>query len=357
MKKKIYFIASAIAQIALSAFAIVNAKNICASFIEQASMYPENMRERVTDLFSNSGNTYILILAVIGILLHGIIIFWTLNDKLLKSKEKIVAIAIFSLLMSFSSISELIAIIDIIVIACCKRTKPEDYPEKKKSMPNLKREEVDTKKIVLAVILLIVYFSQFFWSKLLPTGDSAKLFVGLGFYILMMILSIGFFYDLLKDNFKVFRTNFKAYFQNLIGTVGKFYLVYLGISLIVVFLGRMDTSANQSAIEELPLWYSAPLAILYAPLVEETLFRGCIRRFIKNDKFFIVVSAVAFGLIHTMFSEASLYTALVQAIPYATLGGFLAYLYTKTNNICTNMAFHFFQNSIAMIITILIKGI
>ena len=46
-----------------------------------------------------------------------------------------------------------------------------------------------------------------------------------------------------------------------------------------------------------------------------------------------------------------------MAIPYATIGGFLAYLYVKTNNICTNMAFHCFHNSVAMIISILIKGI
>ena len=105
----------------------------------------------------------------------------------------------------------------------------------------------------------------------------------------------------------------------------------------------------------LPIWYSLPLAIIYAPIVEETLFRGCIRRFIKNDKLFIIVSALVFGLLHTAFSEETIYNALVLAIPYATMGGFLAYIYTKTNNMLCNMSFHCFHNTIAMIISILIR--
>ena len=51
------------------------------------------------------------------------------------------------------------------------------------------------------------------------------------------------------------------------------------------------TSNNQESIMSLPLWNSIPLAVIYAPIVEESLFRGCIRRFIKDDKIFIIVSA------------------------------------------------------------------
>ena len=100
-----------------------------------------------------------------------------------------------------------------------------------------------------------------------------------------------------------------------------------------------------------------PLAVIYAPIVEESLFRGCLRRFFKNDKVFIIISAISFGLLHTIFSEPNLYNAIVMGIPYMAIGGFLAYLYTKTNNMCTNMAFHAFHNAIVMIFVILIKGL
>ena len=71
----------------------------------------------------------------------------------------------------------------------------------------------------------------------------------------------------------------------------------------------------------------------------------------------LIVSALVFGLLHTIFSEASIYTALVMAIPYATLGGFLAYLYVKTNNMFCNMSFHALQNLLATIMTMLINGL
>ena len=181
--------------------------------------------------------------------------------------------------------------------------------------------------------------------------------ISIGFYLMMILLSIAFFYDLFKDNFKLFRKHFKAYIQNLIGLVGKFYLIYFVIAMVTMLITKVDTSVNQNNVEALPLWFSLPLAIIYAPIVEETLFRGCIRRFIKNDKIFIIASVLSFGLLHTIFTEVNFYNAFVLGIPYITIGGFLAYLYTKTNNICTNMAFHAFHNTMAMIITILIKGI
>ena len=357
MKKKIYFLCSAVSQIILSTLAIIHADKFIAGFIDQLSIYPDNMQERMRNLYTNSGHIFIFILAFIAIILNGFILYWAIDDKLLKYKKKVIGCSIYSILMAFYPISELIAIVNIIVIACCKRQSKNDYPDDVEEMPVLKKENVNTKKIALAVILILVYFSYFILGNLIHVNENIAPYIAISFYLLMIVLSIIFFKDLLDNNFKMFRTNFKAYYQNLIGKVGIYYLVYLGVAMVVAFILRDATSANQQAGEELPILLSVPLAILYAPLVEETIFRGCIRRFIKNDKVFIIVSGIAFGLVHTIFSESSILTAIIQAIPYATMGGFLAYLYVKTNNICTNMAFHAFHNTLAVIVTILIKGI
>ena len=134
-------------------------------------------------------------------------------------------------------------------------------------------------------------------------------------------------------------------------------MIYFAIAIVSAILAKQGASVNQTTVEALPLLVSLPLAIIYAPIVEESLFRGCIRRFIKNDKVFMIVSAIVFGLLHTAFSEATLYNVIVVALPYAAMGYFLAFLYAKTNNICTNMAFHAFQNTLAMILTIILKGL
>lgn len=99
----------------------------------------------------------------------------------------------------------------------------------------------------------------------------------------------------------------------------------------------------------MPRWFTIPAAVLWAPIVEELIFRGSLRRFIKNDKLFIVVSAVVFGLIHTIV-ETTLINVFVMAIPYMILGGFFAYVYAKTDNICNNILAHAFQNAVGMLL-------
>ena len=357
MKRKVYFLISSVVQIITSVYAIFSADKLISEMLKQTEIYPEMMQERINGLFQNSGHVFIITLAIIAILLNVLIICWACKDKLLQKKGKVIACSVCTFFTAMYPIVELASIINIIVIATAKRVNKEDYPEKVKDLPIIEKEKVDKKKIVLAIILFLVYFSQFLWSGIIIKTGLSKLLIGAIFYLMMIILSLTFFRDLFTDNFRVFKNNFKAYFNNLIGTVGKFYLVYFLIAMVTVFLAKADTSVNQSNVEALPIWYSFPLAVIYAPIVEESLFRGCIRRFIKNDKLFIVVSAITFGLLHTLFTELNVFNALVLAIPYMTIGGFLAYLYTKTNNMFTNMSFHAFHNTMAMIITILIKGI
>lgn len=357
MKRKIYFLISAITQIIISIYGIFTADKLINSMLEATNTYPEAIQTRINTLFQNSGVLYITLIAGINIILNVLIIYLALSNKLLKKKGSVIACSVGSLFTATYTITELFAVINIIVIAAAKRVNKEDYPDPVPEMPNIEKEKVNKKKIILAIILLLVYFSQFLWKNYIPNNDIIKMAVSICFYLTMIILAISFFSDLLRNNFGIFRKNFKAYFGNLIGKVGKFYLVYFGIAFITIFLTKSDTSVNQSNVEALPIWFSLPLAVIYAPIVEETLFRGCIRRFIKNDKLFIIISAISFGLLHTIFTEPSIYNAIVLGIPYMTIGGFLAYLYTKTNNICTNMTFHAFHNMVAIIITILIKGI
>lgn len=100
-------------------------------------------------------------------------------------------------------------------------------------------------------------------------------------------------------------------------------------------------------LESMPQWFVIPAAVLWAPIVEELIFRGSLRRFIKNEKLFMVISAVIFGLMHTMV-EATLINVFVMAIPYMILGSFFAYVYVKTDNICNSILAHAFQNAVGM---------
>ena len=289
MKRKIYFLISSVVQIITSVYAIFSADKLISEMLKQTEIYPEMMQERINGLFQNSGHVFIITLATIAILLNVLIICWACKDKLLQKKGKVIACSVGTFFTAMYPIIELASIINIIVMATAKKVNKEGYRDKVEELPVIEKEKVDKKKIVLAIILLLVYFSQFLWSGLIVKEGVSKLLVGAVFYIIMIILSLTFFKDLFRENFRAFKNNFKTYFNNLIGTVGKFYVIYFLIAMVTVFLAKVDTSVNQSNVEALPIWYSFPLAVIYAPIVEETLFRGCIRRFIKNDKIFIEI--------------------------------------------------------------------
>ena len=354
MKKRIYFLLSASIQIVAYVFAILDAKQIVANFLEVTSALPGEMAEKTIALYQNSGTTIVIMMASIGLFLNFLIIFWAISDKLLEKKVAVITCSIISFILAEYVLIKLFAIINIIVMIILKTDKSKVSPKVKKEIPKLQKETVDKKKIIGAVVLLAIYLSQFIWSDLLPEESFITALAVVSFYVLTLVLTIIVFKDLYKDNFKAYFGNFKAYMRYIWPRIGIFYIIYFVIAMIVFAISGGSISANQNSLEGLPIFILIPLAIIYAPIVEEALFRGCLRRFIKNDIVFIIISGITFGLLHTIGQEATIAKTIILAIPYATLGSFMAYLYAKTNNIFTNMTFHAFQNSLAVIVMLLI---
>ena len=135
--------------------------------------------------------------------------------------------------------------------------------------------------------------------------------------------------------------------------LGIAYLFLFIFSIISILLTKKGTSVNQKTLETLPLYYIIPAAVIYAPIVEEILFRGIFRRIIKNNIIFIIISGLVFGLLHTI-GEASLFNIIAMSIPYVWLGVHLSYIYVKSNNIFTNITTHAIINTVATIFIVLI---
>lgn len=178
-------------------------------------------------------------------------------------------------------------------------------------------------------------------------------------YVFMFILLLVVFYKDLKRDIKYF---FK-YFREYNSYVFKMYLFSLLFLLIITVAIRLtvniDTSTNQAELakqfKDTPILIGL-LSIIYAPFVEEILFRGIIRKFINNKYLFIIVSGLLFGVAHVIDDFKSI-GELLYILVYGSLGCFLAAVYNKTNNIFTNMYFHFIQNTLAVIGLILLNYI
>ena len=56
-------------------------------------------------------------------------------------------------------------------------------------------------------------------------------------------------------------------------------------------------------------------------------------KIIKNKYLFIITSGIFFGFLHIFPTDLNIVYALINSIPYVTMGMVLAYIYIKEDNI------------------------
>lgn len=181
------------------------------------------------------------------------------------------------------------------------------------------------------------------------TISPTFLYIYLAIYEIMMICIFALIYNKeLKEQFNDMKKNHKKYFSENF----KYYLIGFGImlisNLIIIVIYNKGLSTNENTIREMlkinPI-YIYFSAVLFAPFVEETIFRGCIKKIITNKYLYIIISGLVFGYVHINGNINSI-SDLFYIIPYGGLGCAFAYIYTKTKNIFTSMGFHLMHNGV-----------
>ncbi|MBR2545264.1 MAG: CPBP family intramembrane metalloprotease [Erysipelotrichaceae bacterium] len=131
----------------------------------------------------------------------------------------------------------------------------------------------------------------------------------------------------------------------------------LGISALLLHLFGLENSRNQAEIHRMLLlnpYYYSLLVSVFAPFVEETVFRVCIFARLKESGMKIpgyLVSAVSFGFIHIMDSFIRGYFwELPFIIPYSLLGFVLAYVYDRTDSVWCSILLHMLHNSLSLLL-------
>ena len=128
-------------------------------------------------------------------------------------------------------------------------------------------------------------------------------------FIVMILISFIYF-DLLKSDLKKIKekcdNKFVNYLKNImVGFLGLLAIKYISavvVTVVSTILGvEVSASDNQAIIEKMV--NSLPLLItlsasFFAPVSEEVLFRGGIRKLMNNKGVFITVSGLIFGLMH-----------------------------------------------------------
>ena len=258
---------------------------------------------------------------------------------------------------------------------------------------------LDKKKILIFICSLFLYFINIIsgilgfivFNKInkkdmrelpkLEIQHNYKWYVYLGVFIICMVIIFGlsnFFtkriHDILAYIFIfsmlvfIFRkdlkrdfTYFKKYFREYSSLVFKMYgfslLILVILTLSIKLYTGISNATNQVVLNKMftkaPI-YVIILALIYAPISEELMFRGIFRKLINNKWLYIITSGVLFGIAHVIDDFKNI-KELLFILVYSSLGCFLSSIYYKSNNIFTNIMFHFIQNFLAVIGMILLS--
>ena len=358
MKKKVYLICYAVVQMLVSVYMIVCAKSIVASqletFDEMFKMFPEEVKTMMAEMFSKETLTSsIWITAVAGLILGAILLWIFVKDKVPAKKGLAIGLTVASLLLFGGGIVLVMSAIALVVIATIPKENSTVVAKEKKEIQKLRPLKVTAKDRLWVIVLVLAYCTQFVIPNFL-NNDVLLIVFDIVYNVLIFALVFYIFSKRFKRDFGAFKDNKGTY----IGYIFKWWGIMLGLSLVAgilrMILGGAAETGNQGALNSLPLWYVGPLAVIWAPVVEEGIFRGGLRRFVKNDKLFIALSAVIFGLLHTIGSETG-FDIIIQSLQYMVMGGVMAYTYTKTNNILVNMGIHCVQNSLGVVMMLLMS--
>lgn len=361
MKKKIYLIVYSIFQLIISLSYTLFSRDIATSYMktldEALAMLPEEFKTMFTDIITvdSLSGSYKLI-GIVGLVLSVVLLYFVLKHKVSEKKGVMLGLTIASLvLFSDTIIAVALGVIAVIMVGTTPKTVVEGEKEnketvkEKKHIQRLRPLKVDSKDLLLTIVFTGLYFTQFFLPSLVSNVIVA-LIMEVVYYVAVFGFGIYVYNKRIKRDGEAFKKNIGTYLKYALKMWGiMFLLSYVAVILRLVLGGEVVT-ANQAGLNEMPIWYVGPLAVIWAPFVEELLFRIGLRRFVKNDVVYIALSAIIFGLLHTFSSETGIYNIIVQSLQYMVMGGVMAYAYSKTNNMFVNISIHAFQNALGILL-------
>ena len=144
-----------------------------------------------------------------------------------------------------------------------------------------------------------------------------------------------------------------------------YWLIFFAANFIVeipiALITGSGTSENQQAIismGEQNLYHTAFLVLIFAPIVEELVFRGALYHLLRRKLGVILtisINSLAFALIHMASLLTGNLADLIFILAYITMGVMFGVIYHKTQNIYICMGVHFIQNTIIFISVIIMK--
>ena len=248
-----------------------------------------------------------------------------------------------------------------------------------------KSEALDIKVRDIISIFFIYFFTYFFLGYLVIIYlkniginfiFSNKIFLVLSFCInLLTLVFISFYCSVYKKRilYPLVNTNSsKLFFKNAIIGMASWLVVFPAISfitsiseLLVYYFFNVTKLPNQTAIDFLNRSLSTHLYFvlaiiqiaIFAPIIEEIIFRGFLYNFIKkilNRNAAIILSSLAFGALHYSPYQKLANIYIVTSIAF--FGVFLSLIYERQKSLISPIFLHFAFNSLSLLNLVFFKG-
>ncbi len=217
------------------------------------------------------------------------------------------------------------------------------------------------KKNIIFFTLIFTLFLFFEYIYVLIGIDYNNLSLNTKVYLLLFknivftIIFIVRYHEYLKDKFIDFKEHYKSYlafsFKWWITGIIAMYFINMLIYFITKTLPTNEDSVN--LIFKTNIFIALISTVVFAPFVEEMIFRKSLSDCFSNKILFMITSGLVFGSMHVLVFNS--YYELLYILSYGLFGVFFAHILNKKNNIYCTMAIHAFHNLLASILLLLVR--
>ncbi len=215
-----------------------------------------------------------------------------------------------------------------------------------------------------SVLLLLNYFVGYIYlypqialrifgtvgNQLHPKGNMLVV-------LITLFISIYLVRDMIRPSFHHFKLRLKENSKIILNHYVLLMLLNMIFGIIIVSLFGDVQAGNQALIEEGFNQYPVLIAftaVIFAPIVEEIVFRGVLYQSLRSEKHYLLptlISALSFGIVHTlpMYFQTGNVAELAFLLVYSGMGFALVRSYEKSGNIWASISVHFLNNLIATI--------
>lgn len=171
----------------------------------------------------------------------------------------------------------------------------------------------------------------------------------------MLIIFIIYHKDL-TDNFKNLIKNFNKIMYKSFNyyLIGLFFMFISNVIIGHIFIEANTNNENmvRNMITMYPVYMFFSVSI-YAPFVEEIIFRKSIKEMFIDSKItkyaYIIISGFIFAFMH-IYGDTSSSLDYLYIVSYMAVGVSFAYAYYESNNIFTTILLHSLHNTTALIL-------